>query len=100
MRYSSNDRRCSKRSSVGKTLTMPRATASTSTYAALDVCAIVLTRALLPSTLLSNHVRHVRTVRWIRKDCMLEVSGAHPRAHGDCEQIDNLFSLSTKQVCS
>ena len=31
---------------------------------------------------------------------MLEVGGAHPGTHGHREEIDDLFGLSTKQVCS
>src|SRR5258708_39477018 len=45
-RYSSNDRRCSKGSSVGKTLTMPRATASTSTFWLPQVSVTPLTHLL------------------------------------------------------
>src|SRR5260370_35624014 len=45
-RYSSNDRLCSKESRVGRTLTMPRATASTSTFWLPQVCVTPLTHLL------------------------------------------------------
>jgi hypothetical protein len=36
----------------------------------------------------------------IRKYRVFEISGVHPRTHGHCEEIDDLFGLPTKQVCS